>query len=124
MKLEKYSMISRSLPHARGGVPFSDVSLIDFPRSSPRTWGCSYVSPRTQSHAALFPTHVGVFLTYLDIEVPHAALPHARGGVPGESVEHAARFPSSPRTWGCSSCMVQQGSDPSLFPTHVGVFPA
>ncbi len=51
-------------------------------------------------------------------------LPHARGGV---SLMHGVGYEplqSSPRTWGCFLTMQRNRAFVSVFPTHVGVFPA
>ena len=72
---------------------------------------------------AVFPTHVGVFLTSTIFLEVFKCLPHARGGVSLLIVQATDESLSSPRTWGCFL-------DPDLFrrldyvfPTHVGVFP-
>ena len=69
------------LPHARGGV--SNPGLIQFfnQPSSPRTWGCFQTSSSTSTALQVFPTHVGVFLYWLDPDLYRHGLPHARGGV-------------------------------------------
>ncbi len=49
--------------------------------SSPRTWGCFYVSASMTRAANVFPTHVGVFLKKWQEVTEVHSLPHARGGV-------------------------------------------
>ena len=74
---------AKGLPHARGGV---SERLAVLHRDS-----------------AVFPTHVGVFLTL---------------GRSSESIER-----SSPRTWGCFQRFLMYAFRVMVFPTHVGVFP-
>ena len=90
-----------SLPHARGGVSFLGLKPPFFFASSPRTWGCFYMSGREYWIASVFPTHVGVFPFFFRSSRLKRSLPHARGGV---SCKHDTRQDctrSSPRTWGC-----------------------
>ena len=90
------------LPHARGGVSHlaHDVELLA--ASSPRTWGCFRHRPGRWRLRAVFPTHVGVFLSYLSARRSASGLPHARGG---------------------GFCpKLRKGPRQRVFPTHVGVF--
>ena len=50
------------LPHARGGVsrPRNQKGLVH--TSSPRSWGCFYLSGLAEEGETVFPTLVGVFL--------------------------------------------------------------
>ena len=52
------------LPHARGGVSenYRDERVQD--PSSPRSWGCFRIHRQTFDTGRVFPTLVGVFLTY------------------------------------------------------------
>ena len=50
------------LPHARGGVSTSGLSVTHSPRSSPRPWGCFCYSRKPREAKRVFPTPVGVFL--------------------------------------------------------------
>ena len=52
-----------SLPHARGGVSAQHHHRCTGLRSSPRTWGCFWLPPSRGGWWAVFPTHVGVFLS-------------------------------------------------------------
>ncbi len=90
--------------------------------SSPRTWGCFPQAPRRHQSAAVFPTHVGVFLVLNPASVFGGSLPHARGGVSQPRSDCGCFRPSSPRTWGCFCRRVATGCARSVFPTHVGVF--
>ncbi len=90
--------------------------------SSPRTWGCFRCPDNAADQQAVFPTHVGVFLSAPAKAAAAAGLPHARGGV---SIQENARYAagmSSPRTWGCFSDRPPGPRPGSVFPTHVGVF--
>ncbi len=91
-----------SLPHARGGVPWSATEAVLLKASSPRPWGCS--------------VHL------VKREVPKWSLPHARGGVPVDSYTLAGFQTSSPRPWGCSASSHRQEPLTIVFPTPVGVF--
>ncbi len=89
------------LPHARGGVSIIAQLVAVFLKSSPRTWGCFYAGREIQQTPAVFPTHVGVFLRSLQIQVAEICLPHARGGVSKRIAQIGRQQASSPRTWGC-----------------------
>ena len=110
------------LPHARGGVSKSGRSLGRWLGSSPRTWGCFYDGRPFDSCTFVFPTHVGVFLAFLWTGPHLLSLPHARGGVSMALPVIAASLMSSPRTWGCFQRPKLLHRQPSVFPTHVGVF--
>jgi hypothetical protein len=49
---------------------------------------------------------------------PH---PHARGGAPRAARRGNEELPSSPRTWGCTVVLLENGRHQPLIPTHVGV---
>ena len=53
----------QGLPHARGGVSRGKPEPDPHPASSPRTWGCFSWWRNDTVSAAVFPTHVGVFLS-------------------------------------------------------------
>ena len=112
----------QGLPHARGGVSYTQRPKSISPESSPRTWGCFHNSSASSASDTVFPTHVGVFLCICSSLKAPSCLPHARGGV-----SHAVKccnffFLSSPRTWGCFRRLVADRHDDNVFPTHVGVF--
>ena len=69
------------LPHARGGVSSREIELSRAYQSSPRTWGCFCDNACGSEKNGVFPTHVGVFLSYHPNDSPRKSLPHARGGV-------------------------------------------
>ena len=111
------------LPHARGGVSWSNHPERIGNNSSPRPWGCFYSGTVNDREMQLFPTPVGVFLELLLNQHPERALPHARGGVSQQAQAANNAQASSPRPWGCfleGGDIVQQTG---LFPTPVGVFP-
>ena len=89
------------LPHTCGGVSASRPCPHTRTRSSPHTWGCFRMTAARPKEAAVFPTHVGVFLSFYGICTAIACLPHTRGGV--SSSEPPPVYPtwSSPHTWGC-----------------------
>ena len=89
------------LPHARGGVSYRCSACWEKLRSSPRTWGCFSVESILSQGFAVFPTHVGVFLSSSGIAHQRRCLPHARGGVSTAAYIAAMNPESSPRTWGC-----------------------
>ena len=91
----------RRLPHARGGVSFFIHGVIYEKTSSPRTWGCFWFGWYGPDRPAVFPTHVGVFLTIFIRKVWEISLPHARGGVSIWVDMCHECIMSSPRTWGC-----------------------
>ena len=67
---------------------------------------------------------MGVFLSITQHDPSAASLPHARGGVSGSIYTDVSSFSSSPRPWGCFSCVHGHRDGGELFPTPVGVFPA
>ena len=69
------------LPHARGGVSNDECIRYAKNRSSPRPWGCFYMSYTAEHPQEVFPTPVGVFLTGVGTTHVDSGLPHARGGV-------------------------------------------
>ncbi|SYE96427.1 Domain of uncharacterised function (DUF2825) [Klebsiella pneumoniae] len=90
-----------SLPHARGGVSVKERIGSSVLMSSPRTWGCFWCTTPAIYPSAVFPTHVGVFLTTPGGMITYDSLPHARGGVSISEWPNDAAVWSSPRTWGC-----------------------
>ena len=121
---ERGKTYSYSLPHARGGVSTKIVRLGMDVESSPRTWGCFQLDWLQGYNAPVFPTHVGVFLCNAVYGLSVDCLPHARGGVSLPCLCYLANCASSPRTWGCFYCCRFRFSLCTVFPTHVGVFPA
>ena len=111
-----------SLPHARGGVSRKRLPFAPRISSSPRTWGCFLPRHAKPSRSAVFPTHVGVFLTVVDDRLRALGLPHARGGVSSHRSHGLSVSASSPRTWGCFRLADHYLRPFSVFPTHVGVF--
>ena len=71
---------------------------------------------------AVFPTLVGVFLVLFDTTIPHAGLPHARGGVSTAIFPSPWGKESSPRSWGCFQVKQDAAFALKVFPTLVGVF--
>ena len=115
--------ISRSLPHACGGVSkqFFQKSFIFL--SSPRMWGCFQGDRGHQAGAGVFPTHVGVFPRLLHWKKRPMSLPHACGGVSRRADITNPHRMSSPRMWGCFLEKLLKRYITPVFPTHVGVFP-
>ena len=110
------------LPHACGGVSGFERGFKALLLSSPRMWGCFRTARFTTARAAVFPTHVGVFLRLSTFKASRACLPHACGGVSADELLVRSPYPSSPRMWGCFSCRCPPCHDFEVFPTHVGVF--
>ncbi|SMG67270.1 conserved hypothetical protein [methanotrophic bacterial endosymbiont of Bathymodiolus sp.] len=71
----------------------------------------------------VFPTPVGVFLTYCCTNDQICSLPHARGGVSPMMDIVSNSLTSSPRPWGCFSGIHLLLVMLDVFPTPVGVFP-
>ena len=112
-----------SLPHACGGVSKSVFVVVSGFGSSPRVWGCFSRLRRLSSHAAVFPTRVGVFLYRIGVTSFLSGLPHACGGVSGAPRSSCPAGPSSPRVWGCFYGSERPKRPGNVFPTRVGVFP-
>ncbi len=69
------------LPHARGGVSDSTLTLVQQYESSPRPWGCFPNTAKLSGFKFVFPTPVGVFPAFKSSRLSTVRLPHARGGV-------------------------------------------
>ncbi len=110
------------LPHACGGVSTLMPEATKRRESSPRLWGCFYISARQAWGDAVFPTPVGVFLLIVVSAEPEPSLPHACGGVSPCAAAVAISTASSPRLWGCFFNLWRAYDRESVFPTPVGVF--
>ncbi len=122
-RLAQVCLPGLGLPHARGGVSqLQAIHKANGP-SSPRTWGCFYITFGGFESLFVFPTHVGVFLRYWIALMVQVCLPHARGGVSNQNCGVINGFESSPRTWGCFYLKLLIFRLKKVFPTHVGVFP-
>ena len=95
------STLTKSLPHACGGVSTVFSLIAISPMSSPRMWGCFSSQRRRRSLWDVFPTHVGVFLRRSASARHGACLPHACGGVSATASFDSSTGVSSPRMWGC-----------------------
>ena len=93
--------LSKSLPHVRGGVSDSCISLLLRKSSSPRAWGCFLSVKSTGPGTSVFPTCVGVFLVAYKNATDRPCLPHVRGGVSNGTNTWLTVEESSPRAWGC-----------------------
>ena len=110
------------LPHACGGVSVTVTVESIGGRSSPRVWGCFFISSRPVPQEVVFPTRVGVFLTKAGDRLTIRRLPHACGGVSTVLTSFLDLATSSPRVWGCFSGQNHIMFGLSVFPTRVGVF--
>ena len=115
--------VQTGLPHVRGGVSSIRDSVKRLLESSPRAWGCFFVSPRCGTCRGVFPTCVGVFPERHCEAREGEGLPHVRGGVSLISSHQPSRSWSSPRAWGCFHPFYQEQNHQPVFPTCVGVFP-
>ena len=113
----------RCLPHARGGVSFSQGSSPHSLESSPRSWGCFPVAQAVVFVQFVFPTLVGVFPFLPESGRKKYCLPHARGGVSADFISATPSERSSPRSWGCFQMVRDCDGSWAVFPTLVGVFP-
>ena len=110
------------LPHARGGVSQTLQVVLEGQKSSPRSWGCFYVSSTDITLTPVFPTLVGVFLVKAVSPSQILGLPHARGGVSWMFLSCTMAARSSPRSWGCFFTAEKYADGVAVFPTLVGVF--
>ena len=117
---EKSSMIVQRLPHACGGVSNTGMFRQGVLLSSPRMWGCFYLSSSQRMADAVFPTHVGVFLQLFATRLVGMRLPHACGGVSACRLYRGPGTVSSPRMWGCFRIEQLRTRLKKVFPTHVG----
>ena len=92
------------------------------PWSSPRSWGCFFVTAYLTAVLFVFPTLVGVFLSHPFAHLVHLRLPHARGGVSTLLTYPVVCDTSSPRSWGCFYLFQPCFDVWQVFPTLVGVF--
>ena len=111
------------LPHVRGGVSIPAFPPFTFNLSSPRAWGCFSLKRGKRPIRLVFPTCVGVFLTFGSHSLTKTCLPHVRGGVSRAAFPKENFSASSPRAWGCFRKMRPASSRTLVFPTCVGVFP-
>ena len=121
--VSKRTIISVSLPHARGGVSERLGLAVAKVASSPRSWGCFRDALLDAARPFVFPTLVGVFHRGCPAPSGTASLPHARGGVSYGSSGTGCRRSSSPRSWGCFQKRPRLAACWVVFPTLVGVFP-
>ena len=110
------------LPHARGGVSHEAAGGVENDLSSPRPWGCFYRARHAPPIFTVFPTPVGVFLTFMRTRLTLKSLPHARGGVSYRRLGGFLPGGSSPRPWGCFLIPRPCPRRTPVFPTPVGVF--
>ena len=109
---------------------------------SPRMWGCTAHVTDDGETLCVFPTHVGVYLSWnipkgAQVSFPHAlgvyltlyksskpliSFPHACGGVPQKLRDKRNEKRFSPRMWGCTLRPTPQRVKELVFPTHVGVY--
>ena len=120
---ENITKTCEGFPHARGGVSYAKIWIVDWQKFSPRTWGCFRLDSIASRVASVFPTHVGVFPTNKATQKCSQSFPHARGGVSMGTPRVLAQIGFSPRTWGCFSLRFLACLLLMVFPTHVGVFP-
>ena len=69
------------LPHTRGGVSVTAGRSFHLWQSSPHPWGCFWQHQAGYFQTCIFPTPVGVFLTFSLPLRCFLHLPHTRGGV-------------------------------------------
>ncbi len=118
----KEGLSDSRLPHAGGGVSDDIDHLLLSKSSSPRRWGCFRTSRDVSIRTGVFPTQVGVFLSYSLSKTNQARLPHAGGGVSQDNMVLRIDNWSSPRRWGCFRKAVNSQHRIRVFPTQVGVF--
>ena len=124
LKFENTEPANVGLPHARGGVSQHRQRIRIAQWSSPRPWGCFQFSWYKKGKIGVFPTPVGVFPLRDHFAGLAMRLPHARGGVSGDSMPSRVRMRSSPRPWGCFLVNFSKQQGNGVFPTPVGVFPS
>ena len=117
------SVRSGRLPHVRGGVSPHSVIVSVQTGSSPRAWGCFYITTTFAAVAWVFPTCVGVFPERFSDAAALLCLPHVRGGVSFFPGALGLGGLSSPRAWGCFLRRRRILGLARVFPTCVGVFP-
>ena len=81
------------------------------------------MSKTAESLPTVFPTYVGVFLSFTVCLTLHRGFPHVRGGVSPGRAEYDRARKFSPRTWGCFFRRQAACGQYRVFPTYVGVFP-
>ena len=111
------------LPHTRGGVSPANPGSARTYRSSPHPWGCFFLNQTGGRLWKVFPTPVGVFLSWPISTGSSTRLPHTRGGVSIWEVRGRQSSSSSPHPWGCFPDFDGWLDRHGVFPTPVGVFP-
>lgn len=91
--------VTEGLPHRRGDVSRPHYHAIVFGLSSPRAWGCFYISARMRAPSSVFPTGVGMFPALARFMI--ICLPHGRGDVSLQPAAKVFESAFSPRMWGC-----------------------
>ena len=91
--------------------------------SSPRLWGCFFLTLVYHIYNLVFPTPVGVFPDDGLVALVKDGLPHACGGVSIKKRKAGRLKRSSPRLWGCFQINQCPLTCRQVFPTPVGVFP-
>ena len=110
-------------PHASGGVSH-DAEVQNSPHwFSPREWGCFRHHATSTQRYNVFPTRVGVFLSWENCVRKDVSFPHASGGVSFYSWGFPFLSKFSPREWGCFYLHSKNTGSGKVFPTRVGVFP-
>ncbi len=94
------SIVSQSIPHARGdGPPLPDERKRGF-RYSPRPWGWTAVRVVSPDVESVFPTPVGMDRELLIRTSTRICIPHARGDGPSYKIFLSLLDKYSPRPWG------------------------
>jgi len=111
------------IPHVCVGVSFYEVFKTRTSAYSPRVWGCFQPGHIRVVQLDVFPTCVGVFLSWPFPLRECCGIPHVCGGVSFHPWIRSFRIGYSPRVWGCFSLICFSESACVVFPTCVGVFP-
>ncbi len=119
--MKKISRASRRIPHARGDGPCAVNSLRKLLAYSPRPWGWTGLRERQRSQRYVFPTPVGMDRLQRGLCVEDGSIPHARGDGPAHVFVLPCPCTYSPRPWGWTAGVPQEGIDGSVFPTPVGM---
>ena len=107
----------------RGGVSGFACVYVSTGPFSPHAWGCFSLNANLFNSSTVFPTCVGVFLSYRRSLKVYVCFPHMRGGVSSDYQIGHQQFPFSPHAWGCFLATLNMSDVRIVFPTCVGVFP-
>ena len=109
-----------SIPHVRGGDPWSKIIWVLDLWYSPCTWGWSRCNASSTANLRVFPMYVGVIPPTRLCKKLTWRIPHVRGGDPKPLKYHVRGQLYSPCMWGWSQADHYAEPITGVFPMYVG----